>query len=820
MANKKCTNVQLGIQTGTTNTLYFTWTWNGYIPKNHSTWSKNHTTDHFVYQIQHTTGDGTWFWDVNGSSLANNVRNVTFTIPDNAKRVRFRIKPIAKTHKVNDKDTAYYTSAYTDWNEYKVVADKTPEVPVTPTVSINGTTLTMELDSYDKNTNSIQFSIVKNDATTYGKYIVDIKKNHVSLSVAVENGAEYKVRARGGHKTLARVAVSQSKGTTVNPEDYYVFSGWSNYSANVSSAPDAPAWTSYYAKTSTEVQLNWQSTKGSTSYEVQYTTQYRYFDSSGNVSSMTVNNTNAAVTGLESGTEYFFRVRGNNESGTSGWSEIISIVVGAVPDAPTTWANIYTSTTDKLPVLYWTHNSEDGSPETKAELYITINGAYIGARYDDTSKEKDQVCSYSLALLGSNFQNDTKIEFKIRTMGILKRNADGTEAWSPWSTVRTIQLYQTPTLSATVSGLDENQKLASYPLILTYNAGPVTQNPISWHHEIIACATYETIDETGQSRTVMKNEVIWSKSCSASERSTSLTIDPTLTILENGEEYIVKTVVGMNTGLSTSHEQFFRVSMLETPIDIEAVINYDTQTYTASIEVAVYDRIQDNELDIITDENDNPIYANGGKLLDDALVSIYRREFDGSFVPIVKNAMNRENNTFVDPHPALDYARYRVVANLTGNGSFDFYDLPAYPIQEKAIIIQWSEQWQNYIGADDLVLASPAWSGSLVRLPYNIDISDDFSNDVNLQKYIGRKRPVSYYGTQQEHTATWSVDIPKDDVETLYAIRRLADYFGNCYVREPSGTGYWAQIKVSYSQTHNELVIPISFSITRVEGGA
>lgn len=40
------------------------------------------------------------------------------------------------------------------------------------------------------------------------------------------------------------------------------------------------------------------------------------------------------------------------------------------------------------------------------------------------------------------------------------------------------------------------------------------------------------------------------------------------------------------------------------------------------------------------------------------------------------------------------------------------------------------------------------------------------------------------------------------------------------YVREPSGTGYWAQIKVSYSQTHAELVIPISFSITRVEGGA
>ena len=78
-------------------------------------------------------------------------------------------------------------------------------------------------------------------------------------------------------------------------------------------------------------------------------------------------------------------------------------------------------------------------------------------------------------------------------------------------------------------------------------------------------------------------------------------------------------------------------------------------------------------------------------------------------------------------------------------------------------------------------------------------------------------------GVNAEHLA-YDVEqkygYPNDDIETLYAIRRLANYFGNCYVREPSGTGYWAQIKVSYSQTHADLVIPISFSITRVEGGA
>ena len=91
--------------------------------------------------------------------------------------------------------------------------------------------------------------------------------------------------------------------------------------------------------------------------------------------------------------------------------------------------------------------------------------------------------------------------------------------------------------------------------------------------------------------------------------------------------------------------------------------------------------------------------------------------------------------------------------------------------------------------------------------------------DVSLIEYIGRKHPVSYYGTQRGETASWSAEIPKTDKETLYGLRRLANWDGDAYVREPSGTGYWANIKVSFSITHLEVTIPVSFDITRVEGG-
>ena len=111
------------------------------------------------------------------------------------------------------------------------------------------------------------------------------------------------------------------------------------------------------------------------------------------------------------------------------------------------------------------------------------------------------------------------------------------------------------------------------------------------------------------------------------------------------------------------------------------------------------------------------------------------------------------------------------------------------------------------------------WSGSMVKLPYNVDLSENRNIDLNLVEYIGRKRPVSYYGTQLREGATLNTAIPKYDKETLYAIRRLSVWTGDVYMREPSGVGYWAAISVSYDMKHDDLTIPISITVRRVEGG-
>lgn len=196
--------------------------------------------------------------------------------------------------------------------------------------------------------------------------------------------------------------------------------------------------------------------------------------------------------------------------------------------------------------------------------------------------------------------------------------------------------------------------------------------------------------------------------------------------------------------------------------------------------------------------------------------------YTGELIEIASGLENTENIYVTDPHPSLDYARYRIVAITDDTGAVSYYDPPGYPIKEVAAIIQWDETWSDLITSDvdeADIPEEPSWSGSLVRLPYNLDVSDKNGVDVSVVEYIGRKRPVSYYGTQLGETSSWKVEIPRYDTETLYALRRLAIYTGDVYVREPSGSGYWASISVSISQTHCEVSIPVSLDITRVEGG-
>ena len=812
-----------GLQSTSSRTMYATWDW-----------SKSNTKEYKV-KWYYGTGVGVSFL---GGQETTTSKQYVFTAPENATNVSFYVLPVSKTYTKNKKQTTYWTANWSDKVSYSFTAH--PTSPPAPNVSISNLKLTASLDNLDVVGDSIQFQVVKNNKSVFATGTAAIKTKSASYSCTVTAGGEYKVRCR-----------------SVKGKEY---SAWSDYSSDTYTQPSAPGgWISYKALSETSVQLDWENVSNAKNYEVQYTTKKMYFDSnSSEVKSVTVDakaSGHAEITGLESGNEYFFRVRATNDNGESPWTTIVSIILGKKPIAPTTWSSTTTAIVGDPLYLYWVHNSEDGSSQIKAELEITIDGSVqpvIPIQNSTAEDEKDKTSVYSFDT--STYVEGTTIQWKVRTAGI-------TNEFGDWSIQRTVDIYAQPTLSLNVTDSEGNaiDTLTHFPIYISGITGPNTQKPIGYHISVVATESYETIDNIGNSKTVKAGDEIYAKYFDI-DTDLNLELMPNNIDLENSIRYEIIGTSSMNSGLTATASYTFDVSWTDETYTPNAEISYNEEDYTASIrpycEVYSYEyfkveydttteiyNITTEKLDALEGESVDEAFTEEGEivyrgttssgetvyfclitskegtLVDGISLSVYRREYDGNFTEIATGIDNLSMTTVTDPHPSLDYARYRIVAISNVTGSVNYYDVPGIPTGEVGIIIQWDEDWIEFNVENADALAQPAWAGSLLRLPYNIDTSEDNSPDVNLVTYIGRKHPVSYYGTQLGTTASWNTDIPKNDKDTLYGLRRLSIYQGDVYVREPSGVGYWANIKVSFDQEHCDPVIPVSLSITRVEGG-
>lgn len=815
--------VHFGLQSDTDSTVFATWDW-----------SRSNTDKYKVVWNYHT-GDGVWFI---GEEKEITAKQSTYNAPTNAEKVRFKVKAISKKHKVNKKEVSYWTADYTDWKTYDF-DNNPPTMPPVPTVKIEKYTLTASLTNLDDlNATEIEFQVVKDNSKTYKNGVVTIKKWAASFSCTIEAGHSYTVRARS----------KRNKS----------YSGYSDYSDGAKTIPSTPASiTSIKALSETSVQIEWDNVTNATKCEVQYTTKKIYFDSSSEVKSITVESkTHAEITGLESGQEYFFRVRATNEQGESGWSEIVSITIGKAPAAPTTWASTTTAIVGEKVILYWVHNSEDGSSQTTAELELIIGDTTETHTITNTTEEseKDKTSQYSLSTF--TYTEGTTIKWKVRTAGI-------TGVYGDWSTQRVIDIYAPPTLSLSITD-NAGTSLAvleSFPFYINGVTGPATQTPIGYHVTITSTETYSTVDEIGNVKMISAGDDVYSQFYDISE-NLALEISAHSVDLENGITYKVTVVASMNSGLTVEESAEFEVAWTDeqyTPnaeisIDEETLCAYihpycdyypmvyykvelstTTGTYVQTSEI-ITETIEGTSVDEAFTENGDVVYygtlssgtgvyfceveSEVSELVDGITLSVYRREFDGSFVEIGTGILNASNTFVTDPHPALDLARYRIVAISDTTGAVSYTDIPGVIVGETAVVIQWDEAWTEFDTTNEDEMEQPAWAGSMLKLPYNIDVSDSNESDVTLVEYIGRKRPVSYYGTQLGSTSSWKVDVAKEDKDTLYALRRLAVWMDDVYVREPSGSGYWAYIKVSFSQEHCNLVIPVTLDITRVDGGA
>lgn len=750
------------------------------------------TVDYYQVTWTYDSGDGVWF---DGATEQAERKLSTYDAPSNASRIKITVKPVAKKHKVNGKDVAYWSG--TSVSVIYSISGNPPEVPPSPEVEIDKYDLTATVDNIsDPRSDEIQFQVY--DLTTlFTTGTATVQACMASFKTKVNAGGSYRVRARSAN------IVGSNR----------VYSDWTDFTSPLETVPSPPTEiTTIRATSSTSVYLEWPAVNSAKTYEIEYTTKLDYFDNSSETSSVTgIEFNHYEVTGLETGDEYFFRVRAVNDQGESAYTEPVSVTIGKAPAAPTTWSSSTTVITGEPLKLYWVHNAKDGSTEEYAEVEITIGDdtqTYTVKNEladDEENPDKDKTKFYEVDT--SEYLEGTQIKWRVRTAGITLQYGD-------WSVQRTVDIYAPPTLelSLTNQNGDAIEVLKEFPFFLKGLAGPKTQEPIGYYVTISADESYTTVDEVGRNKIVNAGDAVYSTFVDTNNplliEFSANNID-----LENNISYSIMVVVSMNSGLNTTATKTFEVSWTDDLFDVDAEIGIDPDTYVAYITPYCY-AFPTEETDPEAPEPD-PIPVEGVSL------AVYRREFDGTFTEIASGLPSDRNTVVTDPHPALDYARYRIVATTDATGAVSFYDPPGYPVQCKSVIIQWDEDWSwfDVTDSEDEERTQPPWNGSMILLPYNIDVSDNNDMDVSFVNYIGRAYPVAYYGTAINSTASWSVDIPKTDTDTLYALRRLAIWKGNVYVREPSGSGYWANVNVSFSQTHGELVIPVSFDITRVEGG-
>ena len=729
------------------------------------------TVDNYEVTWQYDSGDGVWF---EGSESTVETKNATYRYPDNALRVRVLVKPVAKKREVNGKDTPYWTGSSVS-STYNLAASPPEQCP-SPEVSVDGFQLTATVDNVsDPRTDEVQFQVY-DVATPFATATATVSACMASATFRVNAGGRYRVRARSVN----------IYGTG------RVYGDWTDFTDATSTIPVPPGSApTLRATSSTSIRADWPVAQSAETYDLEWATSADDFDVTSDTTVVNgIGQNSWELTGLESGSDYYVRVRSVNDVGSSSWTKPSGVTIGTVPGAPTTWSSTTTAMVGEDVSLRWAHSPTDGSDETYAQVEITIDG--VKDTYTVAAETGIETGLYVLET--DDLTEGAEVVWRVRTAGV-------TREFGPWSAARTVDVYAPPTLSLTLtdqSGASQ-QVVTGLPVFLGGEAGPSTQAPVGYHVSITADEGYVTVDEVGRTVNVAAGDSVYSEWVDTSD-DLLLRLGPDNISLEDGIGYTATVAASMDSGLTASAELGFSVSWEDQEYELDCEIVVDESTWTAYVTPWARDA--------------------DGAAADDVLLAVWRRDADGGFTEIASGIDPTSDTVAVDPHPALDYARYRITATSKTTGSVSWYDAPGMPVGCISVVIQWDEQWQDYdVGDPDDTTVSPQWAGSMLELPYDIQVDESSDGDVALVGYIGRSHPVSYHGTQSGIEASWSVDLVKGDAETLAALRRLQAWRGDVYVREPTGSGYWAVVDVSVSQTADSAKVPVKLDVTRVEGG-
>lgn len=543
--------------------------------------------------------------------------------------------------------------------------------------------------------------------------------------------------------------------------------------------------------------------------------------------------------------------------------------------APTTVAGEANAEIGSTVVLSWAHSSEQGSDQTAWQVGVTAVSADGDVHDEVTVEGTGADSSYALSLADGDVvpvADGTVVRWRVRTQGV----AEG--VWSPWSGQRSVTAWSAPTAGVSLTDgalneVGEGEPLTMLPLCVTLQAmgGAAGNDVVAWWAEVVSGESYD-----GDGASVSEGEVLWSGQVRSGQDGFSavgwrVELAASDLSLESGVTYVVRGGCTSAMGLRSEVAETSFVAQWATGAPVPSLsVAFDDEAYEAhvwprcappvgsvseddedgegadewwtSVDRDVYElpatfyvgatnvsqgqmSVRVEEIDLaddmwsldpnagtVTINEDERLWppfvahvwwwgssrdSSGAELLAGATLSVWRVEQGGAVTLVADDLPNDGLQEVIDPHASFGTCTYRVVATDPTTGATASSDASAAS-EVTSIVISWDGDMRR------------------VELPYNVRTSESRAPDVSLVTYAGRANPVAYRGTQRGETGSWSSDLIRDvDADRLDLLREAVAH--DCYVREPSGVGYWASVGLRVEHSYQSEGVTVSLDVTRIE---
>ena len=502
------------------------------------------------------------------------------------------------------------------------------------------------------------------------------------------------------------------------------------------------------------------------------------------------NGSNWNISGLETGQDWFVRVRfykGSEEGRVYGpWSDMITVPLKSQPTIPALMLSEDNITEDGSFTASWAYSSADNQPQAMAELCLA-------------TRDDQGVLSYGepfISVASQQFVNLTPAAFGgvsgetyllcVRVTSTAGEKSEG------WSAPAPITIAELPTISIDSTTFEERTITIDAEEQLTETVNALVELPFT---AIVTGAgeggttriTFERAEDYHVDRpdetdfNGFEGEVV-ALAEMVGEGEMSITGETLIGHLDDGARYKMIAEVIDSLGQSIESEIDFMVIWDHQALKPGATVTMDYERNAA----------------IIT-----PIAPSGAAETD--RVDIYRLSADK---PELIYPDAEFGTTYVDPYPAIgEHGGHRIVTR-TANGDYittaeDGGETPAW-LDLRAEEGDFIETIYGIIDFD----------GRSVPLMYDVDVDNDFEKEFRETKYLGGAiRGDWNAGVSRTGTITTNLInlLDEDQVEDW---RRLARHEGICHIRTVDGSSFNANIQVKENRPSGNRGVYTEFSLS------